>query len=86
MPRIMKHLVAAVLLAGGVLLTGTSFVGAHTPNTDGNNSCDNWDHGHHQSSEGACFYGCILKGHNHHKLEPGGGNNCECCDQGDRCD
>ena len=38
MPRIMKHLVAAVLLAGGVLLAGTSFVGAHIPGGDPN-SC-----------------------------------------------
>ena len=64
MPRIMKHLVAAVMLAGGVLLTGTSFVEAHYPNTSGNSSCDFAAHWHTQPSKGACSYGCILKGHN----------------------
>ena len=69
MPRFMKHLAAAVLLAGGVLLAGTSFVGAHSPDTYQNSSCRYLDHEHTQPSEGACEYGCILKGHNHHEYD-----------------
>ena len=63
MLRIMKHLVAAITLAGGVLLAGTSFVEAHIPGGDPN-SCGTPSHKHSSSSKGVCAYSCILKGHN----------------------
>ena len=86
MPRFTKQIVAVLMLAGGVLLAGTSFVDAHSPG--GNpNSCFNWGHEHYPSaSEGVCEYSCILKGHNHSQWTTPMQGTCECSDQGDRCE
>ena len=68
MPRLMKHLVAAVLLAGGVLLAGTtftSFVDAHGKPI----SYVQWRHGHTNSSSGACAYSCSQLGHNQYSFD-----------------
>ena len=64
MPRFTKHLVAVLMLAGGVLLAGTSFVGAHKPGStldDPDDSCHTWKHRMGRiPSRGHCSYSCIL--------------------------
>ena len=77
MLRYMKHLVAAIMLAG------TSFVGAHIPGGDPN-SCGTSSHKHSSSSAGVCAYSCILKGHNFPIYDPEKGK-CSCCDTGSYC-
>ena len=76
MPRYVKHLAAAVLLAGGVLLAGTtftSFVDAHGKP----GSYTVWSHGHTNSSESACAYSCSQLGHNDSSFDC---PNCSCKD------
>ena len=80
MPHLCKHIIAAVLLAGGVLLAGTSFVDAHGKPK----SCEEYDHFHTSTSKGLCAYMCSVLGHNDpHYWEEG--KQCKCCDTGSGC-
>ena len=49
-----------------------------------NPTCNSVRHPHTQPSEGACHYGCILKGHNDYDWNS---PTCRCCDDpdSDRC-
>ena len=80
MPHLCKHIIAAVLLAGGVLLAGTSFVDAHGKPE----SCSDLKHDRQSTSEGQCAYWCSIVGHDHWELYDNG--NCACCDSTSRCD
>ena len=63
--------IAVLLVAGAILGLGSLF--AHGPNDD------DWDHGHHTTSDGACAYACSQLGHGDYRTEDcTGGVYCEC--------
>lgn len=67
MTRPLQYFIPVLLLAG-VILGGVSQSNAHSV------SEISWRHSHKQPSDGACAYGCVLKGHGQSKR-----NNCGDC-------
>ena len=57
----LKHLIIAVLLAGGVFVAGTTSVDAHSIPA----ALYYYSHDHETNSSGNCSYRCSQLGHNH---------------------
>ena len=75
MPRFMKYLAVALLLAGGGVLvsSGPSLLDAH------GSTMPYWSHKHTSSSGGACAHACLLLGHKSSSFDCKNGA-CSCKD------